>query len=67
MLGGKDGGDSDREEKPSCGREGERGEGSDGETKDEEKELKMRKGEGGCEKSEFTIGFMRIFECLNSN
>ena len=51
MLGGEGCGGGEREEKPSCGREGERGEGGSGE-REEEKVNKMRKGEGGHEENE---------------
>ena len=41
-----------------CGRKGEGAEGYDGENEDE-KEMKMRKGEGGREENEFSLGFTR--------
>ncbi|GMN51911.1 hypothetical protein TIFTF001_021068 [Ficus carica] len=60
LMGGEGGGCSGEwEEKPSCGREGKRGEGGSGE-KEEEKDMKMRKGEGGCEENEFGIRNHRV-------
>ena len=66
LLGGDSGGGGEREEKPLCGREGERGEGR-GSEREEEKKMKMRKGEGGHEENEFSTGFMHVFQYRNSN
>ena len=44
---------------------GREGEGCGGE-REEEKEMKMRNGEGGHEENEFSVGFMQGFQCPNS-